>query len=372
MNEQNDSKRRREQRTRRVRRFLKDLQKRVSRGWRAFVRFLKNIYLALLMVAGVLMVAGAVILANTFTEKSDAVAVAAIGSVLGTAVFAFTLPAVLRTKVDEGVKQAEEQLEEKLEMTQEIKDLRQSEEEHIDEIITLSREKSQLERELEKQKHMHIEVDNIQPVEKVSFIEVNSMITDVLQKELDHNEPDAIRKGAAYEYLGVLDTRFKANLGVDMKKVGLRIDTDGKIVISGIDSEFQGFYVEKEDWKLYEVREKKWGGLLQSQPSVRVLPGDERLAELTIEQRKSLMDRLSKGLDFSYLDESIRKITMEYLAVLLAPLQRDIRFVEDDTEPTLQLGDFLDIHNAQVQKQISVLQRKLAEVEQKMLEEGES
>ena len=75
--------------------------------------------------------------------------------------------------------------------------------------------------------------------------------------------------------------------------------------------------------------------------------------------------------DFSYLDESIRKITMEYLSVLLAPLQRDIRFVEEDVNPTLQLGDFLDIHNAQVQKQITVLQRKLDEVEQKMLEEGD-
>ena len=169
----------------------------------------------------------------------------------------------------------------------------------------------------------------------------------------------------------ILDTRFKANLGVDMKKVGLRIDSDGKVVISGIDSEFQGFYVEKEDWKLYEIREKKWGGLLQSQANTRVLPGDERLTQLTIEQRKSLMDRLSMGVDFSYLDESIRKITMEYLSVLLSPLQREIRFVDGDTEPTLQLGDFLDIHNTQVEKQISLLQSKLAEVEQKLLEEGE-
>ncbi|HKJ27157.1 MAG TPA: hypothetical protein VJ965_05940 [Anaerolineales bacterium] len=371
MTEKNESTRRREQRARKVRRFFRDIQKRFNRGWRTFVRFLKNIYLALLMVAGVLMVAGAVLIANTFTEKSDAVAVAALGAVLGTAVFAFTLPAVLRTKVDEGVKQAEAEIEEKLEMAQEIDSLRQSEDEHLDEIISLSKEKSRLERELEKQKHMHIEVDSIRPIEKVSFIEVKSMITDVLQKELGQSEPDAIRKGTAYEYLGVLDTRFKANLGVDMNKVGFRIDKEGKVVISGISSEFQGFFVEKEDWKLFEIREKKWGGLLQSQPNTRILPGDERLAELTIEQRSSLMDRLSMGMDFSYLDESIRKITMEYLSVLLAPLQREIRFVEEEAESTLQLGDFLSIHNAQVQKQITVLQRKLAEVEQQMLEDGE-
>jgi len=371
MNDNNKSVRQREQRTRKVRRYFNDLQKRLSRGWRSFVRFLKNIYLALLMVLGVLMVAGAVVVANTITETGTAVTVAAVGSVLGTAVFAFTLPAVLRTKVDEGVKQAEDQIEEKLELAQELKNLRQSEEEHLDEIITLEKEKALLERELEKQKHMHIEVDNIRPIEKVSFIEVNSMITDVLHKQLEHSEPDAVRKGTAQEYLGILDTRFKANLGIDMKKVGMRIDSDGKVVISGITSEFQGFYVEKEDWKLYEIREKKWGGLLQSQANTKVLPGDERLTQLTIEQRKSLMDRLSMGVDFSYLDESIRKITMEYLAVLLSPLQREIRFVDGDTEPTLQLGDFLEIHNSQVEKQIALLQSKLKEVEQKLLEEGE-
>ena len=296
MTENKSRSREREQRAKKIRRFFKDLQRRIARGWRGFVGFLKNISLGLLLVTGVLMVAGAIIIANTFTQKADAVMAAAIGSVLGTAVFAFTLPAVLNTKVKEGVRQAEEQIEDTIEMAQELKTLRESEEEHLDEIINLSREKAQLERELEKQKYMHIEVDSIRPIEKVSFIEVNSMITDVLQKELGQNEPDGIRKGTAYEYLGILDTRFRANLGVDMNKVGFRIDSEGKVVISGISSEFQGFFVEKEDWKLFEIREKKWGGLLSSQPATRVMPGDERLAELTIEQRRSLMNRLSMGV----------------------------------------------------------------------------
>ncbi|MEJ2756844.1 MAG: hypothetical protein P8046_00040 [Anaerolineales bacterium] len=363
--------REKEQRSRRVRVFFSRLQKNLRKGWRAFARFIQNISLALLVMAGILMVVGAVFLANTFTAKSTAVFVATVGSVLGTAVFAFTLPSVLNSKVREGVQKNEDQLEEKLEMAQELKDLRETEEQHLDEIITLEKEKALLQQELEKQKRMHIEVDSIRPIEKVSFIEVNSMITDVLMKEMENNPPDGVRKGMSQEYLGILDTRFKANLGVDMKKVGLRINTDGKIVISGITSEFQGFYIEKEDWKLYEIREKKWGGLLPSGESKRILSGDERLADLTIEQRNSLMDRISMGVDFSYLDESIRKITMEYLTVLLSPLQRQIVFAHSDDQPTLQLGDFLELHNAQVEKQMSNLRQRLAEVEQRLIEEGE-
>ena len=197
------------------------------------------------------------------------------------------------------------------------------------------------------------------------------MITDVLLREIENTPPDTMRKGLSQEYLGILDTRFKANLGVDMKKVGLRIDEHGKVVISGISSEFQGFYVEKEDWKLYEIREKKWGGLLNPGESKKILSGDERLAELTIEQRSSLMDRLSMGVDFSYLDESIRKITMEYLSVLLSPLHREIIFVDGDDQPTLQLADFLEVHNNQVEKQMAALQSRLKEVEKKLLNEGE-
>ncbi len=332
---------------------------------------IKNIYLALLLMAGVGLVVGAIFWAETFAEKSTAILVASIGSVLGTAVFAFTLPAVIGTKVKEGLQQKTDQLEGDFQLEQELKDLRQLEEEHLDEIISLEKEKALLQRELEKQKSMHIEIDHIRPIEKVSFIEVNSMITDVLLKEIENSPPETIRKGLAQEYLGILDTRFKANLGVDMKKVGLRINESGKIVISGISSEFQGFYVEKEDWKLYEIREKKWGGLLSSGESKKILGGDERLAELTIEQRKSLMDRLSMGVDFSYLDESIRKITMEYLSVLLSPLQREVVFVDHDQQPTLQLGDFLEVHNTQVEKQIAYLNSKLADVEQQLLDEGE-
>ena len=359
------------QRARNVRRFFERLRKNLSKGWRSFTRFLKNIYLVLLLLAGVAIVVGSIFLAQTFVEKSTAILVASIGSVLGTVVFAFTLPSVIGSKVKEGVQQFEHQIEENLQLVQEVKDLRQAEEDHLDEIISLEKEKALLQRELEKQKNMHIEIDNIRPIEKVSFIEVNSMITDVLLKEIENNPPESIRKGSVQEYLGILDTRFKANLGVDMKKVGLRIDELGKVVISGISSEFQGFYVEKEDWKLYEIREKKWGGLINPGESKKILNGDERLADLTIQQRSSLMDRLSMGVDFSYLDESIRKITMEYLSVLLSPLHREITFVDRDDQPTLQLADFLEVHNTQVEKQMAFLNSKLAEVEQKLLDEGE-
>jgi hypothetical protein len=370
MDKQQSKQRRREERIKQRERAFRNFKRSLTRTWRGFVNFMKNISLGLLMVIGVGMVAGSILLANTFTDQGTAVVVAATGSVLGTAVFAFTLPAVIRTKSKEAVQISEEQIEERIALSDEIRQLRQTEEEQLEEIISLEKEKGRLQTALEKQKSMHIEIDNIQPVERVSFLEVRSMITDVLMKELDSIPPDGVRKGVEQEFLGVLDARFKANLGVDMKKVGLRINDSGQIVISGIRSEFQGFYVENENWKLYEIREKKWGGILGQGPSKRILQGDERLAELTIEQRSSLMNRLSMGVDFSYLDESIRKLTMEYLTVLLSPLNREILFIEDEQQPTLQLGDFLGMHNAQVDDQITQLQARLEEVKQKLLEEG--
>ena len=371
MDTQHIKQKRREERRKKRERAFRNFKRRLTRTWQGVTGFMKNISLGLLMILGVGMVAGSVMLANTLLDQGTAVMVAAVGSVLGTAVFAFTLPAVIRTKSKEAVQISEQQIEDKLALTDEIRHLRQTEEDQLEEIITLEKEKGKLQAELEKQKNMQIAIDNIQPVERVSFLEIHSMITDVLVKELDSIPPDGVRKGVEQEFLGVLDARFKANLGVDMKKVGLRINDAGQIVISGIRSEFQGFYVENEDWKLYEIREKKWGGLLGQGPSKRIIQGDERLAELTIEQRSSLMDRISMGVDFSYLDESIRKLTTEYLTVLLSPLNREILFVEDEQQPTQQLGDFLGMHNAQVDEQMNRLKSRLTEVEQRLLEEGE-
>ncbi|HSG26072.1 MAG TPA: hypothetical protein VLA32_08155 [Anaerolineales bacterium] len=47
--------------------------------------------------------------------------------------------------------------------------------------------------------------------------------------------------------------------------------------------------------------------------------------------------------------------------MLLTPLHWEIVFVDQDDQPSLQLGDFLEVHNTQVEKQMRHLKSGLEE-----------
>ena len=75
---------------------------------------------------------------------------------------------------------------------------------------------------------------------------------------------------------------------------------------------------------------------------------------------RRFFERLKKNFSKSWRAFT-RFLKNIYLAVLLTPLHREIVFVDQDDQPSLQLGDFLEVHNTQVEKQMRHLKSRLEE-----------
>jgi len=350
-----------------LRRAFSSLRGRLSSAVRSVTSFTRRTYLVALMVCGVAVVAISVAYASSVDSRALAVAVATAGSILGTSMFCLALPGAVQAGVERQKRGVEAAWRREARTEADLDRMRETDGRRLAEIRELERERTNLERQLRRQESMRVNVDSLRPVLKLALLEVDAAITDFYSRELYRTAPDPPRRGELQEYIGVVEASFKASLGVDLQQVRLREDEAGRVVISGITSKFQGFSNLHEDWKLKEVRQRKWGGLWRG--FYRVLPDDSRVTDMTIDQRRSLVNRIGQGIDFAALDGGVKRIAREYLAVILSPLQRELVFVEADDLPGVPLLEFLQRHNRQVDGEIDQLTRRLEDGRKKLLEE---
>jgi hypothetical protein len=331
------------------------LRKKLSNAMHAMTRIGKEVSLIAVMLCGVVVIAASVAYASSVPVEMQSIAIAAIGSIVGTAVVCLTLPKLAQAKVDQHLQDLKTTLQEEARLEASLDKVREAAEQLVEKTRSLERERNELERRIQRLENMRVNVDGARAILRLALLEIDAVIKDFYRKELSHKPPDDIQRGELHEYVGVVEASFKASLGMDLQKVKLREDDDHRIVVSGLSSEFQGLSDLSEDWELFEVRVRKWGGVLPD--AYKILPNDERVADLTIEQRNSLQKRINSGIDFVHLDAAIKRIAREILAVLLSPLQKELVFVEQDDQPGRRLLKFLEAHN----KQIDLVKRDLEE-----------
>lgn len=323
------------------------LSKGFSEAIGAVRRLGKEILLVAVMICGVVVVAASIAYASSLPAKMLSVITAAIGSILGTAIVCLALPRLTQAGVDQRLRDLKLTLQREAQLEASIEKLHDAAEHLLEETRTVGREKNELALRIQRLETMRVNTDSVRAILRLALLEIDAVIKDFYYQELSKYPPGDLQRGELHEYVGVVETSFKAALGVDLRKVRLREDDENRIVISGLSSEFQGLSDLSEDWKLFEVRVKRWGGLFLPD-TYEILPNDERVADLTIEQRSSLQKRINSGIDFVNLDAAIKRIAREVLATLLSPLQRELVFVEEDAQPGVQLIEFLEIHNRQL------------------------
>jgi hypothetical protein len=331
------------------------LRKKLSHAVNATTRIGKELTLILLMLCGVVVIAASIAYAPSLPLEMQSIAIAAIGSILGTAVVCLMLPKLTQARVDQHLQALKTTLQEEARLEASLDKVREAAEQLVEKTRSLEQERNELERKMQRLENMRVNTDGARAILRLALLEIDAVVKDFYRKELSHKPPDDLQRGELHEYVGVVETSFKASLGMDLQKVRLREDDDHRIVVSGLSSEFQGLSDLSEDWKLFEVRVRKWGGVLPD--THKILPNDERVADLTIEQRNSLQKRINSGIDFVHLDAAIKRIAREILAVLLSPLQKELVFVEEDDQPGSRLMKFLEAHN----NQIDLLKRDLEE-----------
>lgn len=306
---------------------------------------LKAVSLWLLVILGVAIIGASIGVAFYLPLQFAAVMVASIGSVIGTAVgslgFAQLVSMVGERKIAEAERQAKENLREKNEMVDRVK-----------QVEKLEAEKAAMAKKIRRMERMHVNVDQFLPILKLCLLEHDLSFIDFCHGALNDDPiamleqaehavmPDAKQAPSNECYLGVLEVKFRARYGIDLNRLRFREDEDGVLVVSGIKSEFQGYLGLKKDWRLQEIRTYEKGWIWDT---YTIKPEDPRLNSLTKRHDNYLQERINKGLHLEYLDASIKHLAKGLLSTLF-PHKRLV-FREHDELPSLTLEEYFDAHN---------------------------
>jgi hypothetical protein len=340
---------------------------------------LEGVSLVVLLFFGAAIVAGAVAGALYVPTQIGAVLICAPGCILGTTVFCLTLPKVaVLGPIDEATKlavakaQAEDKASQADARAQQAEQrandaeakaadrakemqakLRQAEAEAAQRIREAERRRAALELEVERQQRMRIDVNSYRPVLKLGLLEMEAAVTDFYQKVLDETKGGTLSRDEQIEYVGVLAYKFTACLGVDLTKVRFHAKGPGVVLVFGIEGESQGIKNMDEQWPLKEIRLHKTGGP-RGEDHV-ILCGDGRATDLTIEQRRTVQQRINEGLALKSLDAAVRGMARAFIKALLAPLGKEIVFDETPGQPGVGLIEFLECHNQAIDAKIKEL-----------------
>jgi len=303
-----------------------------------FCRFLETIPNLLLSGAGGLVLALSLVAGAMIERKDLAVAVAIAGTFIGTVLLSFFLPKLIYTMKTKEVK----------EMLSLIEAAQKSQE--------ITRQLAEATREIARLEGMCINLDSFRSVLNLGLLEIEMHITDFCRKSLGKTTRWF---GKDYEdfYVGVLKIPIKAHLGVDLTKVRLKEDSEGKIIISKIITSHIIDTLDGDVWHLDEVRSE----YMKSDKVVEIYsdPADPRRIEQTREHARQVHGRLNEGQDFKPFEPAIIKAAEHALRALLMPLNKEIVFSSDSGLGGDQILDFLEKYNKSLQVTIEEQRKKI-------------
>jgi hypothetical protein len=191
---------------------------------------------------------------------------------------------------------------------------------------------------------------NLQQFQKIlelGLIEATLKQT-VLSKTIFDNTHRSIFPGGYFdwEYLGVMTNNITAKFGVDLKLVRLwnSNEKEKTIMVSGISSKFIGTSEYSTTQDVSEVRKINLNG---KNEVIDVQIDNSRsakdvLLEYERKMQNSYQERLNKGLETDFMNETVEKLAENFIKMILAPLQKEIVFTHAINTDSLDLSEFIE------------------------------
>ncbi|CEM61551.1 hypothetical protein [Treponema phagedenis] len=270
-------------------------------------------------------------------------------------------------------------------LTEEIENRRLKKENAEKELELMKKEKELIKKQVDIDKKS-IEIEGLQDSLRLlnntmlnvqsfrEILEAALLETDFQQTKMDR-ERFSIEKGwglkADYYYdeaLVVQTYNFKGVFGIDLKDVKIKTSKDANNIlwVSGIKQKLIGIREYEASTKVCEMRRvdvKKDG------KEYRILndsKSQDRAKEYGENCRNTYQDRLNKGLETNFLDDPIKKLAKNFITLILAPLQKEIRF-KDDTEPgAVSLEEYLNNGLQEKKERIASLEQNNKDIEKQL------
>ena len=311
-----------------------------------FAKLLSRVGAWVLIVGASAFLAAGVILAALTENHAVAISITAATSLAAGFVYALMLPRALASADaanEEVVRQKQEQLQHALV------------------------ERERLEEEIARLRSAHINVDGYRRILKLGLISVKSQVREYqrspCQPGANFKEGGLLGIGAkeriaTAELHNVVHTEFEAQLGVDLQKLRFREDSPGRVCVTGVRREFQGFQslrVAKElTLKIDSVRDRVTGELIRE--SILRNDGDASLRGDAMQN--DLIERLRTGTGYEHLDDGILQMTKAFLQANFAQLGCTLYFEPSEETSGLPLVEFLELKNNEVAAQLAGLESR--------------
>jgi hypothetical protein len=296
-----------------------------------------------LAALGLLTIAGTVILASTLPGRELAIAVAVVGSCLGTGLLALALPKILSRshQANQRVELSRSDMKTRLQAAEEAQ-------------AAAQRQALNAAREIARLESMRVNVAAFQPILKLGLLEVETTLTDFQRRVLGEQiDPAWWRNGSRTVYHGVVQMPVKAHLGIDLQRVQVREMGANQLILSSLSMITITDTAEGATWLLDEIRTEyvKEG---QTGP-FKGDAHDARAKQFSREQELQLRARLKAGHDFKVFEPGLVRTAEQVLRVLLAPLGKEIIFQPEPLENSTELLAYLQSHNQLVHARVAAL-----------------
>jgi hypothetical protein len=301
--------------------------------------FLARLPHQLVVVFGLAVLVGTLGLTVVVPDKNLAVAIAVAGTFAGTLLVSLYLPKVVG---------AGKELAMERELSRSERDRRLKEAEMR--LETAEQRRIGAEREIARLEAMRINVDAVNPILNLGLLDVETSITDFQHRILSRSERTSWwRSDARAAYTGVVRIPVKARLGVDLKVARL-VDDGHRLLVSGLAMTTSIDTGEGATWLLDEVRTEyvRNGQVVRFKGS----PHEQPAKMFSREQERQVRARLNQGQDFKTFEAGLIRTAQQVVRLLLAPMQKEVAFVEELPGDARALVPFLVEHNDRVKRLI--------------------
>jgi hypothetical protein len=214
-----------------------------------------------------------------------------------------------------------------------------------------------------------VSVQSFGQVLELSLIETSLRQTELFKETLNTVfEKNRILPDENYyeEFLGVLTNDIRAKFGVDLKEIKLNEieSVPNTILVSGITPKLTSIS-DKPRWEVKEIR-KYDVGVSKNARKIQIYNDAENLRRADNKANEILsgyIDKLNKGLETDFMNESIIKITENFVKILLSPLEKRIVFTDKEKENALPLINFLQDKIKEKNTEIETLKKHKLSIE---------
>lgn len=307
-------------------------------------------------VVGLVLLFGGLVLATLVDRKDLAVALTFATSTFGAAILSLYLPQLLASVIDdeqEKARRLEQQLEAETTARRAQEKLREAE------------------REIARLERMQLSLQALTPIANLSLLSVEMIVKDFCRRAVGEREkPQPVltipnpfgddinvtkpwQRPKQISYTGAAEISVTAQLGVDLQKVQIWTDANGRLIIGGFSMTTTTDNVSPAEFPLYEVRTEIYDG--DKVVEVEIHPTDQRLIDERDKHERQLRERIRSGQTFTVFEKSLLQAAREVLSSLLSPLGREITFAEKVPPDSQPLFFFL----AEEQKKIEQRRKEL-------------